>query len=178
MLSLNKHEQHESMKELEDPESIRDSDHIQKGVRCQRKEWVSEIWKSGLLRVRFFAWGFNAILRLCRVLRTAQSFFGSPCWKTWTVLIRLGCLGFAEAKLDLDSPWQHVQQRHKRGKCVVKTALMFLWELAFCLSWVSKRSGVVDFFCSEVEPLPGRARVIVLLLGIERTFAGLVVRTC
>jgi len=40
--------------------------------------------------------------------------------QTWT-------LGFAEAELDLDSLWRHVQQCHRGGKLDVKTALTLLW---------------------------------------------------
>jgi len=168
----------ESIKESEDLESTRDFKTISGRVSDVRKkgEWV-RIWKTDVLRVRVSHEGVQCILRSCRVSRTAQSFFESGLEDVDLSWSDLDAQALAEAKLDFGQSLQHVQQCHRRGKAFCQDSVDIPVELAFCLSqvWRKVRSGGLLLFRSWALAL-SRARIVVLLLGIGRTFARLVVR--
>jgi len=74
----------------------------------------------------------------------------------------------------LDSPWQHVQQCHKRGKACCQDSTDVPVELAFIFPSFKERSGVVDFFCLEEEPLPWvEPELLLFCLELEEPFLDL-----
>src|SRR5882724_11547924 len=96
---------------------------------------------------------FNAILGSCGILRTAQSFFESVLEDvdlSWSVL---DTQALEEAKVDFGQSLVTCPEVPQK-----RQSLLSRWR---CLSWgvtfpsfpsFKERSGVVDFFCSEVEP--------------------------
>src|SRR5882724_3069902 len=141
------------MKELEDPESTRDFKTISGRVSDVRKR-VSEsgFERADALRVRVFAQGASTQSLGCAESRGLLSLFSSPCQKMWTCPDQTWTLGlWHKPSWILDSPWQHVQLCHRRGKSCCQDGTDILVELASCLSQVSKKGqGMVEFFCSEV----------------------------
>src|SRR5882672_1034971 len=91
------------MKESEDPESTRDF-RIMSGSVSEVRKGVSEsgFERADVLRVidDFFTREFNAILRSCEVLRTAQSFFESELEDADLSSTVLDAWALEEAKLD------------------------------------------------------------------------------
>jgi len=151
-------------------------DRVRKGVGCQREcEWV-RIRKSGCVKSDdFHTREFNPILGLCWVSRTAQSFFKSKLVDTdfsWSVF---DTLALEEAEVDFGQSLvtcPEVPQKRQSLYGAVSPG-----ELAFRLSWVSRKGQ--EWWTSSVwkwNPCSGRAWVIILLLGLRRTLAGLVVR--
>src|SRR5882672_8626219 len=97
---------------------------------------------------------FNTILGSCEVLRTAQSFFESMQEDVdWSYSV-LDAQGLEEAKVDFGQSLEMCPEVPQK-----RQSLLSRWR---CLSWgvsfpsfpsLEDRSGVVAFFCSEVEPL-------------------------
>src|SRR5882724_3777253 len=118
---------------------------------------------------------FNAILGSCGVSRTAQSFFESEL-----VDMDLSCSAFDaraldEAKVDFGQSLVMCPEAPQK-----RQNLLSRW---CCLSWgvnfpsfpsFEERSGVVDFFCSEVEPLPWvELELLFFCLELEEPFPDL-----
>src|SRR5882724_2907860 len=72
--------------------------------------------------------------------RGLLSLFSNPCQKMQICPDQTWMLGlWQKPSWILDSPWQHVQQCHKRGKACCQDSPDIPVELAFCLSQVSKK---------------------------------------
>src|SRR5882724_4045649 len=96
---------------------------------------------------------FNTILGSCGVLRTAQSFFESELVDadfSWSVF---DTLALEEAKVDFGQSLAMSLEVPQKRQSLLSRWCCLSWGIIF-LSFPSleERSGVVDFFCSEVEP--------------------------
>src|SRR5882724_1971043 len=111
-------------------------------------------------------------------LKDCSVFFRIHARRCGFVLIRLGCSGFGRSQAVFWTVLGNMSSSAtKEAKLVVNRALTLLGgELSIFPKFQGKvRSGGLLLFRSGALAL-GRARVIVLLLGLQRTFAGLVVR--
>jgi len=153
VLSLNEYRIDEKS---EDPESLRDF-RIIFGRVSDVKESVSEpgFERADALRIMVFSQRSLTQSSRHAESRGLLSLFSNPCWRHGFVMIRPGCSGFGRSRAGFWTVLGNVSRgATKEAKFVVKMALSLLG-LSF-LSFLSfeARSGVVDFFCSEVEPLP------------------------
>ena len=124
------------MKESEDPESTREFKTISGSV-LDVKESVSEsgFERADALRVRVFTQGSSMQSSGHAESRGLLSLFSNPCWKMRICPDQIWMLGlWRKLSWILDSPWQHVQWCHKRGKACCKGSTDIPVELAFHLS--------------------------------------------
>src|SRR5882724_10010906 len=98
---------------------------------------------------------FNAILRSCGVSRTAQSFFESEpvdADLSWPVF---DALALEEAKVDFGQSLATCPEVPQKRQSLLSRQHCLTWGVSFpAFPSFEERSGVVGFFCSEVEPLP------------------------
>src|SRR5882724_9606733 len=88
-------------------------------------------------------------------LEDCSVFFQIHARRHGFVLIRLGCSGFGRSQAGFWTVLGNVSSgATEEAKLVVKTALTFLGVSFPSFPSFIEMSGVVDFFCSEVEPLP------------------------
>src|SRR5882724_12743131 len=106
------------MKELEDPESTRDFNTIS-GRGSDVRERVSEsgFERADALSVRVFTRGSSMQPSGHVESRGLLSLFSNPCQKMQICPDQTWMLGlWRKLSWILDSPWQHVQRCHRRGK--------------------------------------------------------------
>src|SRR5882724_2640048 len=171
MLSLNKHRINERVRRSRDFKTISRS-------VSDVKESVSEsgFERADALRVRV-AQGSSAQSSGHAESRGLLSLFSNPCRKTQICPDQTWMLGlWWKPSWILDSPWRHVQQCHRKGKACCQDGADAPVELAFRLSRVSKKDRECGLLLFGRGALAlGRAGVVVLLLGVGRAFAGLVI---
>src|SRR5882724_8679246 len=146
------------MKESEDLESMSDF-RTMFGRVSDVKESVSEsgFERGDALRVGVFARGSSTQSSGRAESRGLLSLFSNLCRKTqicpdqvWTLRL------WRKPSWILDSPWQRVQQCHKKGKACCQDGADAPVELAFHLSRVSKKGR--EWWTSSVQkrsPCPG-----------------------
>ena len=116
------------MKELEDPESIRDFKTISRRVSDVRKR-VSEsgFERADALRVRVFTWGSSMQSSGHAESQGLLSLFSIHAGRRGFVLIRLGHLGFGRNRAGFWTVLGDMSSgATKEAKLVVKTVLKFL----------------------------------------------------
>src|SRR5882724_11688442 len=124
------------MKESEDPESTRDFKTISGRVLEFRKRMSqSGFERVDVLKVRVFAQG-SSMQSLGHVeSQGLLSLFWNPCRKTQICPDQTWMLGlWQKPSWILDSPWQHVQWCHRKGKACCQDGADVPVELAFRLS--------------------------------------------
>jgi len=120
---------------------------------------------------------FNAILRLCGVQGLLSLFKSVP--ETRFALIRLGHSGFGGSQAVFWTVLGDMSSGAQRGKTCCQDGTDVPVELAFRLSSFKKRLGVVDFFCSEEEPLPWvEPELLLFCLELEEPLLDLLSDLC
>src|SRR5467141_3667361 len=97
---------------------------------------------------------FNAILGLCVVSRTAQSFFESELVDTDLSCSVFDARALEEAEVDFGQSLATCPEALQKRQSLLSRRRCLSWGVSFpSFPSLEDRSGVVAFFCSEVEPL-------------------------
>jgi len=135
MLSLNKHRINERVRRSQSTRDFKTISGRVLDVRTRVSE--SGFERADALRVRVFARGSSMQSLGHAESQGLLSLFSNPCQKTRICPDQAWMLGFwQKPSWILDSPWQHVQKCHKRGKACCQDSTDVPVELAFCLSRV------------------------------------------
>src|SRR5882724_5081851 len=98
---------------------------------------------------------FNTILGSCGVLRTAQSFFKSELVDVDFSCSVFDALALEEAEVDFGQSLAMCPEVPQKRQSLLSRQRCLSWGVNFpSFPSFKERSGVVDFFCLEVEPLP------------------------